>query len=646
MVEFFKERVVAAFSSMKTADTISINDILELKKLQKYYIDPFNYVRNIMQDEDNFIIGRRGTGKSTLLYRAYIECINTWNADKKKYKNRILPIFIDLSQCESITRKFDSDLKFEEYFTYELIRNFRKHIYLFWQNIVPCDDEHIESSKLDEVNFYLDDIEELIKKGQPIKVSELEKTEKSGKEFEKNKRMSFGVSKESYLNYESNSKDNNYREVERKVEIKSNYTLGEFLDKLAAIKEDVDISSIYVFIDEYSELSYENQRILADLLKRLRGTRKGIFFKICAITDNYDLGEIRLQRDFYEISLDLYKFVERSNGLTDAFTRLEKFTENIIQERLNAFDCNIKIKDLFSNYSFSIKTLTRASIGIPRTIGIILKESWIQADAKGKAKISNDDLLFGIKSAGDGYYGFFNGNIGPVIPKLYDDMFEAILTRARQERKVNSYKGANMFLVSSFRDSHFKYLTENYLIHLLKKGTETSVKGETGLSLYMIDFSFIDKYNLDFTLDRDTYRQQRFVYNDIIKNFDVYFTNTRKAFKCPLCGTEYTNEQLFMPQFNTYLDICYKDKTKLEKVEGKEYWGQFFTETERKIIGTIRNKTRNDAILAREVAEIVGCTVQKVAKFFDKITDSTLIKRERFNGSAEPYRYYRGQEES
>lgn len=521
-----------------------------------------------------------------------------------------------------------------------MIRNFRNYIYLLWDKIIPCNGEHIESPKLDEIKELMNELDEFIKKGNPLQVNELEQRQLNTQADKNN--SSFGVSKNNFSGKMSKQK-NTSEEVETKTIINYSYTLGEFLDKLTLIKDFADISLIYVFIDEYSDQSISNQRIMASLLKRLRGTRKSIYFKVCAITDNYDLGDIRLQRDFYEISLDLYKFIERSNGLNDAFNRLEQFTENILQERLNAFECDISVKNIFKDSNNAIKLLTRASMGIPRTVGIILKESWTQVGAKERFKITNDDLMFGIKSAGDSYYGFFAGNVGPVIPKFYDDMLEEILTRARKERKVNTEKSASMFLVKSFRDNHFKYLTENYLVHLLKKG-ETSVKGETNLSLYMIDVSFINKYNLGFSLDRDTYRQQRFVYNDIMKSYDVYFTNTRKEFKCPLCEKEYTQEQLFLPQLDTYIDFCPKDKTKLTKIEGVELNEYVLTETERKIVGTIRNRTRNDAILAREVAEIVGCNKIKVAKFAEKVMKEDLINREKLDGSSNPYRYYRKNE--
>lgn len=218
-------------------------------------------------------------------------------------------------------------------------------------------------------------------------------------------------------------------------------------------------------------------------------------------------------------------------------------------------------------------------------------------------------------------------------------MLKDIVERARTERKVSPSKSASMFMIGGFRDGYFKYLSENYLIHLIKKD-ETSVKGETGLSLYMLDWYSIDKYNLGFSIERDVYRQQHFVYNDIMKNYDSYFKDTRVAFRCPKCRSEYTQEQLFLPQLNQYLEVCPKDYTKLEKVE-KEYNSSGYTEVERKIVGTIRNHSFENAIMAKEVAEIVGCSTMKVAKLAEKLCkNSEVIMREKKNENV--FRYFGG----
>lgn len=635
---FFNEKILDAFSSMKTTDNVKLEDYSCLKKLQKYYIDPFGYLSNIMQSEDNFIIGRRGTGKSTLLYRAFAECIETWSSQKQQYKKRILPIYLDLSKCDSIISS--EDIKFEEHFTYELLRCLEKDILLVWEEIVPSDGEDPESTLHDELKSCILQIQEMVKTGTVIKIDTGE--EKYAQQNTSKKSRGFHLSPKT-PSIDTNKSSESHIQKESTLTKHTTLTLSLLLDSLSEICDLINISSIYVFIDEYSELDSHKQKVLANLLKRLRGTRKNIYFKVCAITDNYELGEIRLQRDFYEISLDLYKLIERSNGLQDGFKTLEDFTEKIIQERLNVFDCNITISKLFNSSQQAIEMLTYASMGVPRTLGIILKEAWNQTTSKNRKKISLDTLRYGINTSGDGYFGFFNGNVGPVIPKFYDDMLQSILNRAREERKSHSEKASNMFLVGGFRDNHFKYLTENYLIHLLKKN-ETSVKGETGLSLYMIDQYFINKYNLGFTLDRDIYRQQRFVYNDIMKNYDVYFTDTRKQFICPQCSTEYTQEQLYLPQLDTYLTACPKDHVILKELQHEFAQSIAYTETERKIIGTIRNHNYQNSILAKDVAEIVGCNTNKVAKFSEKLVRETdLICREKPETETR-YKYYIGNE--
>lgn len=616
-----KQVIMEAFSSMRTTDNIKLEDLLCLNQLKRYYVDPFGYLSSLVQKEDNFVIGRRGTGKSTLLYRGFAECIDTWNSEK-----RVLPIYIDLSKCETLCSS-DNNIEVEQLFAYELMRCLESSLVLVWDKIVPEDEVHIESNLHQELKNCINRINSILQTGVPFKVECSDEKSAIQVENEKGKKVDISF-KDFLIGGEKNKRET--EQIEKVVHKKFTYTLSEFLDGLTTITELINIDSIMVFIDEYSELNVETQRVIAYLLKRMRGTRKNIFFKVCAITDNYELGEIRLQRDFFEISLDLYKMFERAKGLNDAFNRLTEFTENIIEERLKAYQVGAAFKDLFLSSKQAVQMLTYSTMGVPRTLGIILKEAWSQTIARGKNKISLDDLKYGIKTSGDGYYGFFSGNVGPIIPSFYEKMLKDIVERARLERKASPNKSASMFMVGGFRDNHFKYLTENYLVHLVKKD-ETSVKGETGLSLYMLDWYFIEKYNLGFSIDRDIYRQQRFVYNDIMKNYDAYFTDTRIAYKCPCCGSEYTQEQLFLPQLNKYLDICPKDYTRLSKMEN-DFQGNGYTEVERKIIGTIRNHTFENAILARDVAEIVGCSTMKVAKFAEKLCrESKLINREKKN---------------
>ena len=78
MANYDESRVTEAFLSMLRTDYISLNDTDKLGLLAKYYVDYFSYLPQILSDIDQLIVGRRGTGKTTLLYRALVECMLSW----------------------------------------------------------------------------------------------------------------------------------------------------------------------------------------------------------------------------------------------------------------------------------------------------------------------------------------------------------------------------------------------------------------------------------------------------------------------------------------------------------------------------------------------------------------------------------------
>ena len=87
------------FQSILRADYISISDIKQLQSLNDYYVDFFNLLPKVLQNQDSFINGRRGTGKTTLLMRAYFECMKTISPVIREescilQNKKILPIYI------------------------------------------------------------------------------------------------------------------------------------------------------------------------------------------------------------------------------------------------------------------------------------------------------------------------------------------------------------------------------------------------------------------------------------------------------------------------------------------------------------------------------------------------------------------------
>lgn len=82
------------FQSILRADYISISDIKQLESLNDYYVDFFNLLPKVLQNQDSFINGRRGTGKTTLLMRAYYECMKTISPIIKEDSHLLLNVCI------------------------------------------------------------------------------------------------------------------------------------------------------------------------------------------------------------------------------------------------------------------------------------------------------------------------------------------------------------------------------------------------------------------------------------------------------------------------------------------------------------------------------------------------------------------------
>src|SRR5215469_8418515 len=199
-------------------------------------------------------------------------------------------------------------------------------------------------------------------------------------------------------------------------------------------------NSVNLLIDEFSALSEELQRRFTTLLKKIVGNHSGVYIKLCAITDKYTLGSaLILQRDLFEVSLDLDAFVERSDSLNAAMSELETLTEKIVAQRLRVY-AGLSPAQIFEDPPQAWKELSRSAMGVPRTLGIVLKHAWNRA-YPAKRRIKKSDIQYGIKYASKAYLNQLEGAAkGAVaLPEYVSEIYDAILSRAVSERtKVSS----------------------------------------------------------------------------------------------------------------------------------------------------------------------------------------------------------------
>jgi hypothetical protein len=630
------QRIEDALNSMLRTDYIPLKDSRKLNLLAEYYVDYYGFLNQVLSENDQLIVGRRGTGKTTLLYRALVECMRSWDVNAlTAAKPRTLAIYLDLNKCQSLGEGDPEGFAdFEHIFVSEVCDALMEEISRSWPEINDSPGffarlfRSAEEKRAAETKTLLNQLATVLQSGLPRVIDQSGRVET--RELSKAKaeaESSFSVRPSDIL-VGAKAKFSTSSEQEEKAAFSVTYrlTIADVLRILGDLQVAANISSIVLLVDEFSALTEDLQRRFTTLLRKLIGNHSGLYVKLCAITDKYTLGSsLILQRDLFEVSLDLDSFVERSDSLNAAMSELETLTERIITERLKAY-AKIAPATIFEAPEEAWRELSRSAMGVPRTLGIVLKQAWNRACPAGR-KMRKSDLEYGIRYASNAYLNQLQGASkgGVAIPAYVAEIWDAILAKAMAERG-KTHSPASHFMVLQTNEEKIKYLTMFFVIHLLTKG-RTTKKEKLSRSLYCIDYGICFENNLSFATDKNILRQQRFAYDHDLAQFDSFFERAPEPqYFCPTCRTVYRESELRIQ--GKLLKFCVEDQTPLREhdlgaLERK------YTEEEVKIIGSIRSSLPENNLTARTVADDVGCYVQKVAKFGEKLERQGLIERER-----------------
>lgn len=621
-----QQKISNAFNSILRADYITLDQVHELESLEDYFIDYFGIMQNLLQKQDNFVAGRRGTGKTTNLLRAYFECLKTISPKLKDKdstfgKEKVLPIYVDLSTCNDLFDSEDNLQLIEVHFIRQIIESLKRQLELMF------DDKFLllfkkENPALEDLEF----IEKILVEGIVLKnqtnttvttkIKESEQAEINSKLSLKGAEVGGKLS--SNLEKEVGSSFTQLRGI----------NVQDFLNKINDIKKKAQIDNIFIFIDEYSDLSENSQHKFAGLLKTFLGSKMGMFFKVGVITDRYNFGDkIIIGRDIFPIPLDFNEYVDKYGGAIAAIKKMQEFVEILIIKRLKSFCENIDFNNVFKATKDQIfSRITKESIGVSRTIGLILQQAFIQSKTSSPdSKIGLSELNYGISSARKTYQKQFEGSIKrKLLPGFYMDMWNAIITKAVSEKNKHPDRPASHLLVDPVRKEYLNLLCENFHLHFLSENIASKYGGS--YHLYSIDFDICNEYNIKYAEEKDEFTAVRFIYDSVLSGFDPYFTKDKsKSYRCPKCTKIY--EENDVVKFK--VKRCFEDDEVLEeiihlnmpKTEGN------YAEVEIKILGQISSLSFAEAMSAREIADAVGCSTQKVSLWGTKVLSKKgLIK--------------------
>ena len=409
-------------------------------------------------------------------------------------------------------------------------------------------------------------------------------------------------------------------------EIRS-YSVQQFLGFLGRIRQKSGLDSIYVFVDEFSDLTDEEQEKFSGLLKNLLGSKNNVFFKVGTITDRFYFGkDIIIGRDIYPIYLDLSDFVERYGGIVAASKELVIYTEKLIQKRLDSLAAGLTIDDIFKgNKSEIMLRISREAMGVPRTIGLILQNSLTQTEIRDEEFIQLRDVNVGIRETRKIYFKQFQGAVQKkVIPGFYMDMWNSLLKKALDEKTKNSNRPASHFMIDPIRKKYLNIFCENFMVHCLEDSRASKYGGN--YVLYAIDYDICNDNSIIYADQKDEFTAVRFIYDSVFQTYDCYFLKDRiKSYKCPVCNRIYDEMEVAQAKVKR----CFECDEKLEEIVHKDVpisEGNY-TEVEVKILGIIATLDKKEAMSAAEIGDAVGCSRQKVANWCSKV----LAKKELIN---------------
>ncbi|MFX1588054.1 MAG: hypothetical protein ACFFC1_07865 [Promethearchaeota archaeon] len=425
------DKIIEVFKDLARYNNVERETYDEILKQKKTYVQLIPdeiciraLFQSIKEKKVNFLIGRRGTGKTTILKRARTECLESFfikkDLDFLKQEKMVLPIYIEiknlfLNVLDKISLKGDviEDLIY-------LIRNLNIELIKQVENIY---DELRELGVISDSlflkieNLINKQINNLVNLDSPI--LKVNNEIKSYFTYLKTsiEEISYHRDNEKFL-LESEKNEEFSNIFKNLFDIKA---FKELFNDLKKIKE-FPLNYVHFLIDDFSEISIINQKIIIEsFVEPLFRNVNDLCFCIACYPKLYYSGSLKKQQEYQTIDLDYCKLYSSD----PPEKRLQKGIDTSIQfvfKRLNSELADtfrdVKTLDiLFDEVPNFFKHLFFMSMNVPRLIGLILSYPKCIMTLKMKSKVSVNT----IKEASQFVYREF----------LYKDYFSSLLKASK-----------------------------------------------------------------------------------------------------------------------------------------------------------------------------------------------------------------------
>lgn len=618
MDDSFKKNYLDMVESLKRSQRADIIDSNNESIIEHLYTDPFegnSVISQMLNDQTTLLIGRKGTGKSTI--------INKFQHEIRKVEDKI-SLYIDvrtifskaanssenIEQGNTLTEDQQTRLSLYKLFIKRIIEEIRIEINksLFetdkttWKSkILSIFSKSKNKLTVQEFEDKLNNLLETSMKDQYVDITAVQTagiSEKKSQDTSQSEEIStegsistLDAKVKAQDKIKIKDKTSNANELNYSAILKREFHISNFTDKLKDLLSSIGIKKAYICLDDSSELEKEALDVfIKTIVAPLHNDSEGYFrFKITFYPERHTLPDIDRQKidTIYLDYFDLY----RASGADKIEEQAISYVKRLLECRIKYyFDRDIKDieNDLFDTKNISIdeyyKLIFYICSNISRNIGRLLFYANKRSISQGKPITK----LILQESALEQYIN----DIEPIIIKdeffqykSYDEVFGrsqlkrlvGILIEKSKEnkRKIGESESAIFKEFStSNAPSHFLFVKkgkiESYLSTLeinffITRISEQKDKGEmvngkfisNDIAVYTLNYGLCQKENVIFEETKDRkYRIERvFDFNKVIEEW----AKNTVFVECKFCNHEYDiSEWETIKEFEFFCKKCKK----------------------------------------------------------------------------------------
>lgn len=582
-----------AVESLKQYRRYELVDEKNKDLLNSLYVDPLDNdaILNLcLRDNTTVLIGRKGTGKSTILMRmqnelresseiitCYIDVKNIY--DRAKQNHTTISYLEGASKSEnetySIQRKFVCD------FIEELVKELESKHDSIWKKIA----KPVKFNKSNKSIDRLIAIKDRILNNDHLEKIELQTIDEVYNETSRD----LSYEDETSMSIRGQSKSEGpLRKNSIEAELSNNYSVGEhrgnkkkynrifarifeittIIEEIKNVLKELNYKRLFIVLDDYSEIDQTALQLFCDLIVNSLNNNSDNFikFKISAYPGRVELGELDRQKidirylDYYQ----LYNFDNRDGMEESAID----YTKRIVNKRLavftdNDFDYYFDVKDSGPEPFYEL--LFQMTLNVVRHLGLILDYAK-DISIYRKRKITLNDL----KEASIKFYTerlsvFFKESGSAMM--TYDERIHRLQLREFLDDIVNKSKDVktkirtNIYSAKIFSKersnpycSHFSILPEYEelvasleLNFFISKYNEMSNKSGKKVAIYSLNYGLATFENIKWGKPKENsartyYIESPFNYNKVVENFIK--NSERIRCKNPKCNYVYEMSNL------------------------------------------------------------------------------------------------------